>query len=98
MNANSITEGWISVKDRLPEIVEDGQSALVLCVGHKGTHPEWQQYELMNWIKLDKPDIMNHKGEWIHYGWSNRWWDRNPDLYEITHWMPLPEPPRVGGN
>jgi hypothetical protein len=98
MNANLITEGWVSVTDRLPDIVEDGESDLVLCVGHKGTHPEWKEYELMKWTKLDKPDIMNHKGEWIHYGWSNRWWDRNPDLYEITHWMPLPTPPSVGGN
>jgi hypothetical protein len=31
-------EGWISVNDRLPEILEDGESELVLCVGRKGNH------------------------------------------------------------
>jgi hypothetical protein len=83
---------WISVKERLPELLEDDESELVLCVGYKGTHPDYIQYELMRWVKLDKPDMKNYKGEWIFYGWSNRWWDRNPDLFQITHCAKLTTP------
>jgi len=75
-----------------PKLQKMGESDLVLCVDHKGTHPEWLQYELMKWVKLDNPDIMDHKGQLIYYGWSNRWWDRNPDLYEITQCTPLTKP------
>lgn len=96
-----IAEGWISINDRLPEISEDGESELVLCVGRKGTHRDeegWEQYEIMRYVKLDMPDMKDSKGQWINYGWSNRWWDRNPDLYEVEYWMPLPKYPSDGGN
>jgi hypothetical protein len=94
-----ISSGWISVDDRLPEIVEDGESELVLCVGHKGTHPNEEgfvRYEIMCWRKLKESEqtLTDYRGK-VKYGWSNRWWDTNPDLYNITHWMPLPKPPQV---
>jgi hypothetical protein len=94
MTAIELTDmKWISVKDSLPEIIEeDGQSELVLCVGHKGTHPDYVQYELMHWTELAKPDLLDSKGNPIRYGWSNRWWDKNPDLYEVSHWAKLTQP------
>ncbi len=87
---------WISVDDRLPEIKDDDSSDLVFCVGRKGTHrhePDcgYIEYEIMQYVKLEKPDMKNSKGEWIQYGWSNRWWDNNPDLYAVEYWMPLPK-------
>ncbi len=83
---------WISIDDALPEIGEDGESKLVLCKGTKGTHrgeEGWTEYELMRYTKLDKPDLKNSKGEWILFGWSNRWWDTNPDLYAVEFWTHL---------
>jgi hypothetical protein len=90
---------WISVKDKLPEIIEDDYSDEVLCVGHKGTHPNedvFVRYEIMRWKKLSESEqVLNDwMGKKIKYGWSNRWWDTNPDLYNITHWAYL-KPPRV---
>ena len=90
---------WISVKDKLPEIIEDGYSDKVLCVGHKGTYPNedgFVRYEIMSWKKLSESEqvLTNWRGKKIKYGWSNRWWDTNPDLYDVTHWAYL-KPPRV---
>lgn len=87
-------DGWISVKERLPKIGEDGESDLVLCLGYKMSRIETVTYSLMKWIKLNKPDLKNSNGEWIEYGWSNRWWDTNPDYYNIHLWQPLPSPPK----
>ncbi len=91
---------WISVEDRLPELIDDDYSEEVLCVGHKGTHrndPNFVRYEVMSYEKLceSKQTRINYKGEKILYGWSNDWWNTNPDLYDVSHWMPLPKPPIV---
>jgi hypothetical protein len=84
---------WISVTERMPEIVEDGESETVLCVGWKGTHPQQAPtYELMKWTKLYKPELTDYKGRPIEYGWSNRWWDTNPDLYNVHFWCSLVHP------
>jgi hypothetical protein len=93
MNKLYISPQWISVKERLPDIAEDGESNEVLCLGFKRGRRDTATYEIMRWIKLDKPDLLNHKGEPIMYGWSNRWWDTNPDGIDVYFWMPLPEPP-----
>jgi hypothetical protein len=42
----------------------------------------------MKWVKLDKTDLLDHNGKPIQYGWSNRWWDTNPDLYDVHFWKP----------
>ncbi len=92
---------WISVNERHPEIVEEyGESDEVLCVGHKGTHPNEEgfvRYEIMSWKKLSESEqiLRDWKGKKIKLGWSNRWWDTNPDLYSVSHWMPLPKSPQI---
>lgn len=86
-------EEWISVNERMPEVKEDGESELVLCVGYKLNRPETIEYELMRWIKLDKPEVKDSKGNWIEYGWSERSWNSNPDYYWIHFWKKL-SPPR----
>jgi len=86
---------WISVEDRLPEIGEDGVSETVLCVGFKCYRQDTAEYDLMYRKVLEKPELKDSRGRWIKEGWSKRWWDTNPDYYGVTHWMPLPVPPKV---
>lgn len=97
---------WISVKDRLPE-PETEVFIRALCNGHEvlttamfedGTIPiddsEW------NWYDLD----FDYDEERDIYLVPEGWWEYrhyNPDdVYnnvvddEVTHWMPLPEPPK----
>lgn len=66
---NGVTvQGWISVKDRLPENVKEG---LLIA---------------LRWGEVD-------------IGWceDGRWGSQFVDEYEdgeVTHWMPLPKPPK----
>lgn len=74
---------WISVKDRLPNI---GESVLVaVIINAKLNMPFRTDYT---------PDIeigwLEENGEWgLQFSCADR--------HEITHWMPLPEPPKGGG-
>lgn len=79
-------QGWISVTDRLPEIVEcpmgfEGESVEVLVIDDANPfeayvtvatlHPEWE-------------------------GFCEHWTQQGRDAYRldhVTHWMPLPSPP-----
>lgn len=81
---------WVSVEDGLPDLDEP-----VLCLGFKCSPDrlDTAQYEIMHRMYLDKPELTDHKGNPVKYGWSTRWWDTNPDMYGIFYWMPLPEPP-----
>lgn len=89
------TDGWISVKDRLPEIIDDDCSVEVLVVGWKGTHPhDTIQYDICSWERLMNPEFTDYKGNKVLYGWNKRWWDTNPDLYQVHYWTPLPKPPQ----
>ena len=69
---------WISVKDRIPN---DEIPVLV-------TYKSFVNDELLSDMIAAKS-----KGKWY-------WWDGTPlcisdeVLVEITHWMPLPEPPK----
>ena len=84
MMANGVTvQEWISVEDRLPE-----ESGLYITFGCTAVPVRW----LHNFDK----DI----------GKFGAWWNYEPDGKEhpryrfieagnITHWMPLPEPPNA---
>lgn len=74
--------GWVSVKDRLPE-----ESGLYVTFGCTAVPVRW----LHNFDK--------------DMGKFGAWWDYEPDGKEhpryrfieagdITHWMPLPQPPK----
>ncbi|RRC45527.1 DUF551 domain-containing protein [Escherichia coli] len=85
VNGNSpvTQDGWISCSERMPEMGE--RQCYVLAADFKNNYP---------------PNIPNTQvgvyGDWFNDG--NPTWDDGDgeDLYlkEVTHWMPLPEPPQ----
>lgn len=83
---------WISVEDRLPEILGDlhnSSDVLTFCVshgqrnefGHMNTYLEGETYLgidcLVKWEDRGIPTFRSDR----FYG-------------KVTHWMPLPEPPQ----
>lgn len=70
---------WISVKDRLPE---SGVPVLVTFVGY--TDNKLHSDGVARW----EPDLNGYNGGWE---WTL---DFSDATVEITHWMPLPEPPK----
>lgn len=76
-------DGWISCSDRMPEMGE--RQYYVLAADFKNNYP---------------PSIPNTQvgvyGDWFNDG--NPTWDdgdgKDLHLKEVTHWMPLPEPPK----
>ncbi|EON6814899.1 DUF551 domain-containing protein [Escherichia coli] len=85
MNGNypATPDGWISCSERMPEMGE--RQCYVLAADFKNNYP---------------PNIPNTQvgvyGDWFNDGKPT--WDDGDgeDLYlkEVTHWMPLPEPPQ----
>ncbi|NLS32075.1 DUF551 domain-containing protein [Escherichia coli] len=82
-NSPVTPDGWISCSERMPEKGE--RQCYVLAADFKNNYP---------------PNIPNTQvgvyGDWFNDG--NPTWDDGDgeDLYlkEVTHWMPLPEPPQ----
>lgn len=76
---------WISVDDRLPEdtdihFYEDGAMRFTTVLVYNSTVRMSNRILVHN--KANYPNIEKTKGyEWSTFG-------------EITHWMPLPEPPK----
>lgn len=76
--------GWISVKDRLPE---DEQEVLVIAHGWDGRLVYVGRHKRVEAQKSWLTGITNKSSEWSLWGWS---YLKEP---MVTHWMPLPEPP-----
>ena len=85
--ANGVTiQRWIPVTERLPE--DDGEYLAL------GNYFGWWHAVLMfakDGRKVDEYDF--------HERWENVWYDFDRDyghyIYgSVTHWMPLPEPPK----
>lgn len=75
---------WISVDDRLPE--EHEQPCLVSC--NDGAW--WNQY--VAWT-----DEMNNDGFILSFPYEAEYegiLSKDIPLTNVTHWMPLPEPPK----
>lgn len=77
-------EGWISVKDKLPEPEQD---VLVIAHGWSGRLLYIGNYQRMEAETSWLTGVTSKASEWSLWGWS---YLREP---EVTHWMPLPEPP-----
>lgn len=78
--------GWISVKDRLPEIDE---RVLVFGVGKYDCFIGTTQIAITH---MSDRNLINCHIKTQPY-WIAPWQYFLTD-YEITHWMPLPEPPK----
>ena len=88
--ANGVTvQEWISVKDRLPELNE-----IVLAVLNEPN-------KRLNYPYEEKTLLLFRRGYKYITGYEEKWErpfgaetrDYND---EVTHWMPLPEPPKEG--
>lgn len=76
--------GWISVKDKLPEPEQD---VLVIAHGWSGRLLYIGSYQRMEAETSWLTGVTSKASDWSLWGWS---YLREPD---VTHWMPLPEPP-----
>ena len=80
-------EGWVSVKERLPEL---GQEVLVYAVGKIDGFIGEHVYALCSrFVQRLFPSSPGYER------WSTPWEYFHTD-YEITHWMSMPEPPKEG--
>lgn len=77
--------GWISVKDKLPEPEQD---VLVIAHGWSGRLLYIGSYQRMEAETSWLTGVTSKASDWSLWGWS---YLREP---EVTHWMPLPEPPK----
>ena len=81
---------WVSVDERLPE---DGTPVAVILTPTYAS--DYWGYGIARYI-----DTSNGERHWYedHHGYLE--WDKYSDgrggcsLYKVTHWMPLPEPPK----
>lgn len=82
---------WISVKDKLPEMVEHYQSADVLvCIAYCPDDPGAvaERYVSIDHVAFN----CFRQGEFSCERDDPR--DGEPSSYFVTHWMPLPELPK----
>ena len=59
---------------------------------------------LPQWISVDNPPEINGRAYWVHnkFGEHEAWFINNEfflrsnmsPIHEVTHWMPLPQPPK----
>ena len=78
-------QGWISVKDRIPEY---GEQVLLTAYGWSDTTVYIGQLKHMDAETSWLTGITNKESEWCIRGWS---YLKEP---VVTHWMSLPEPPK----
>ena len=71
---------WISVNDRLPECIEKyGISKIVLCLDARG--------------RAGFGIYQNGERQLYYEGWFTGG-EVGENCVEITHWMPIPDPPK----
>nr|DAX06287.1 MAG TPA: Protein of unknown function (DUF551) [Caudoviricetes sp.] len=105
--ADVAPEGWISVKDKLPEpetevlavCVRDGYRFICPVIFEDGTM--LTQNSMWNWYELENYGLYSEEND--DYFIPEGWWENRQftpdDIYNnpvdctVTHWMPLPEPP-----
>lgn len=73
------TSCWISVKDRLPDTYK-----AVITYDKNGGVKE-------NWLLKASPYVRGVKENWVLRASPCISWSQG---YHVTHWMPMPEPPK----
>ena len=82
---------WISVEERLPEfkVNDSGVIHTSTVLYRRGKE------KTVHLGYVIKTTVVNSNTEEIFV--FNRWYDQHGELWEdVTHWMPLPEPPKDG--
>lgn len=99
---------WISVKDRLPEVetevlvVCDRKGFRFVCPAIYEDGTVLTQDSTWNWYELDNYGTYSeeHDDYFVPQGWWENRQFTTDDVYNnpvdctVTHWMPLPEPPK----
>ena len=75
---------WIPVTERMPEEDED---VLVF---------NGAECFVMALVNKDKTDVWHWDGSY-YMEWQNFNGTQHADVCDVTHWMPLPQPPKEGG-
>ena len=90
--ANGVTvQEWISVKDRLPEMGEHYQSEDVLvCIDYRPDDPDTTKD---SYVSIDHVDFNCFGQGWFSCERDDPR-DGEPSPYFVTHWMPMPNPPK----
>lgn len=104
----TIVPQWISAKDRLPEpetevlavCVRNGYRFICPVIYEDGT--KLTQDSMWSWYELDNYGTYSEEND--DYFVPEGWWENrqftpddvynNPVDCAVTHWMPLPEPPK----
>ena len=89
--ANGVTiQRWIPVEERLPDV----RGKYLISRSAKWlTNPIFEVADFANDLyKVDSYDFPNMKGKSGFYSYDDEWGFFEID--SITHWMPLPEPPK----
>lgn len=82
--------GWISVKDKLPEVKNNRTEFLCRCILDGDNKEECAYYLVLKWYIYDVEDGMVCVNP--HFQ------DDGYNGMSVTHWMPLPEPPKGDKN
>lgn len=75
-------DNWIRVVDKMPPI---GESVLI-----------YRRFAIRHGVDVTNNQFIEQQIDWITNGiWDGKQWtyDGYP-TYDVTHWMPLPEPPK----
>ena len=90
--ANGVTvQEWVSVDDRLPEMGEHYQSEDVLvCIDYRPDDPDTTKD---SYVSIDHVDFNCFGQGWFSCERDDPR-DGEPSPYFVTHWMPLPNPPK----
>ena len=91
VNHGVTVQEWISVKDRLPEMGEHYQSEDVLvCIDYRPDDPDTTKD---SYVSIDHVDFNCFGQGWFSCERDDPR-DGEPSPYFVTHWMPMPNPPK----